>query len=156
MCLVAFQKIFRKIFSGVWKRIRKTQIQKNTSHNPEKNHQRRQIQSDDCVVDRDSRSRSTARSRSRLLREIAIDGAILRSVEREISYVGERGRSEIATCCILAERSERKIRRGRSRDPRGRSVDRDLAFARSRRQSRSREEGEIAIDGVVAISPCRR
>ena len=28
MCLVAFQKIFRKIFSGVWKRIRKIQIQK--------------------------------------------------------------------------------------------------------------------------------
>ena len=39
MCLVAFQKNFRKIFSGVWKRRRKTQIQKNTSHNPEKNHQ---------------------------------------------------------------------------------------------------------------------
>ena len=27
-CLVAFQKIFRKIFSGVWKRRRKTQIKK--------------------------------------------------------------------------------------------------------------------------------
>ena len=53
MCLVAFQNIFRKIFSGVWKRRRKTQIQKNTSHNPEKNHQRRQIQSDDRIVDRD-------------------------------------------------------------------------------------------------------
>ena len=35
-CLVAFQKIFRKMLSGVWKRRRKTQIQKNTSHNPEK------------------------------------------------------------------------------------------------------------------------
>ena len=44
MCLVAFQKIFRKIFSGVWKRRRKTQIQKNTSHNPEKNHQRSQFE----------------------------------------------------------------------------------------------------------------
>ena len=52
-CLVAFQKIFRKIFSGVWKRRRKIQIQKNTSHNPEKNHQRQQIQSDDRAVDRD-------------------------------------------------------------------------------------------------------
>ena len=60
-CLVAFQKIFRKIFSGVWKRRRKTQIQKNTSHNP------------DRTVDRDRRrerdlaffvrSRSTAQSR---------------------------------------------------------------------------------------------
>ena len=52
-CLVAFQKIFRKIFSGIWKRRRTTQIQKNTSHNPEKNHQRRQIQSDDRAVNRD-------------------------------------------------------------------------------------------------------
>ena len=30
MCLVAFQKNFRKIFSGVWKRRRKRQTQKNT------------------------------------------------------------------------------------------------------------------------------
>ena len=29
MCLVAFQKIFRKIFSGVWKKRRKTQIRKH-------------------------------------------------------------------------------------------------------------------------------
>ena len=28
MCLDVFQKIFRKIFSGVWKRKRKTQIRK--------------------------------------------------------------------------------------------------------------------------------
>ena len=53
MCLVALQKNFRKIFFGVWKRRRKTQIQKNTSHNLEKNHPRRQIQSDDRAVDRD-------------------------------------------------------------------------------------------------------
>ena len=72
-CLVAFQKIFRKIFSSVWKRRRKTQIQKNTSHNPGKNHQRwHWTPFDDRAVDRDLRSRSTARSRSRLLREIAI------------------------------------------------------------------------------------
>ena len=30
MCLVAFQKIFQKIISGVWKRRRKRQTQKNT------------------------------------------------------------------------------------------------------------------------------
>ena len=29
-CLVAFQKIFRKIFSGVWKRRRKTQMKGKT------------------------------------------------------------------------------------------------------------------------------
>ena len=67
-CLVALQKIFRKIFSGVWKRRRKTPIQKNTSHNP------RQIQSDDRAVDR-RRDRDLG-ARSRLLREIAIHGAI--------------------------------------------------------------------------------
>ena len=48
------------------------------------------------IRDRDRRfARSRCRSRSRL-REIAIDGAISRNVDREISYVGERGRSEIA------------------------------------------------------------
>ena len=31
MCLVAFQKIFRKKFSGVWKRRRKTQPRKNSN-----------------------------------------------------------------------------------------------------------------------------
>ena len=62
MCLVVFQKIFWKIFSGVWKRRRKTQIQKNTSHNPDP--VRRQIQSDDRAVDRDRR-RDLAKRRSR-------------------------------------------------------------------------------------------
>ena len=60
-CLVAFQKIFRKIFSGVWKKRRKTQIQKNTSHNPDRTVDR------DRRRDRDLaffvRSRSTAQSR---------------------------------------------------------------------------------------------
>ena len=36
MCLVAFQKIFRKIFSGVWKRRRKIQIQKKTQATTQK------------------------------------------------------------------------------------------------------------------------
>ena len=85
MCLVAFQKIFRKIFSGVWKRRRKTQIQKNTSHNPDP--VRRQIQSDDRAVDRNPRSRSTARSRSHLLREITIDGAISRRRDRNLREI---------------------------------------------------------------------
>ena len=73
-CLVAFQKIFRKIFSGVWKRRRKTQIQKNTSHNPEKNHQRRQAIAIDGAIaispslrDRDRwRDLAKRRSRSRI------------------------------------------------------------------------------------------
>ena len=92
-CLVAFQKIFRKIFSGVWKRRRKTQIQKNTSHNPGKNHQRRHWTPSDnraviAIQDRDQRrdreiaidgeiaifARSRRQSRSRSGREIAING----------------------------------------------------------------------------------
>ena len=36
MCLVAFQKIFRKIFFGVWKRRRKTQIRKHKATTQEK------------------------------------------------------------------------------------------------------------------------
>ena len=77
MCLVAFQKIFRKIFSGVWKRRRKIQIQTNTSHNPEK------IINDDRRLRSTAQSRSTVRSRSRLLREIAIDGEISRRRDRD-------------------------------------------------------------------------
>ena len=108
MCLVAFQKIFRKIFSGVWKRRRKTQIRKHkpqaTSHNPEKKKSlipemfsvRRprcdrdpRSRSRRSRRDRDPRSRSRhvairdrdrAGSRSRLLHEIAIDGAISPSI----------------------------------------------------------------------------
>ena len=63
MCLVAFQKIFRKIFSSVWKRRRKTQIQKNTSHNPEKTQTQFKFFLSDL---------SPARSREG---EIAIDGS---------------------------------------------------------------------------------
>ena len=36
MCLVAFQKKFRKIFSSVWKRRRKRQNPKKHGQNPEK------------------------------------------------------------------------------------------------------------------------
>ena len=126
-CLVAFQKIFRKIFSGVWKRRRKTQIQKNTSHNPEKNHQRQQIQSNDRAIDRDPRSRSTARSREG---EIAIDSVILRSVDRDL------GSSSLAYIRDLAIDA--------SRD---RAIDRDLDPMQSR-------EGEIAINGDWNV--CRR
>ena len=83
MCLVAFQKIFRKIFSGVWKRRRKTQIQKNTSHNPEKNHQRSRST---------SRPRDLAFARSRsTLREIA--PSITISIRRDLSFSRTRALS---------------------------------------------------------------
>ena len=110
MCLVAFQKNFWKIFSGVWKRRRKTQIQKNTSYNPEKNHQRSRYTSHNPEKNH-QRSRSEiaispawsregeivinvaispVRSREG---EIAINGAISRNVDR-----GRRtGASEISS-----------------------------------------------------------
>ena len=62
MCLVVFQKIFRKIFSGVWKMLQgKRQNQKN-KHSTQIDAQRstgfngavlRELQSDDRAVDRD-------------------------------------------------------------------------------------------------------
>ena len=141
MCLVAFQKIFQKIFSGVWKRRRKTQIQKNTNHNPGKNHQQRQIQSDDRAVDCDPRSRSTARSRSRLLREIAIVGAISWSVDRDLgssslAYIRDLAISDLPLSPTYEiSRSWIFLSRHRSRSRSGtisRGRDRDLAMARSR------------------------
>ena len=78
MCLVAFQKIFRKIFSGVWKRRRKTQPRKNSntvqilplgSLAGAISRRRDRDQQRDLAV---ARSRSTARSREG---EIAIDGS---------------------------------------------------------------------------------
>ena len=90
------------------------------------------------------RERARAREEKRRMhsrrREIAPDWDRDRRRERkiqdrEISYVGERGRSEIVIDA--------------SRD---RAIDRNLAFARSRRWSRSREEGEIAINGAISSS----
>ena len=76
MCLVAFQKIFRKIFSGAWKRRRKTQPRKTQfatliAISPSR---------DRAVV----RSRSWSRSRLREIRriEIVINSMISRSVDR--------------------------------------------------------------------------
>ena len=78
MCLVAFQKIFRKIFFGVWKRRRKTQPRKNSntvqilplgSLAGAISRRRDRDQQRDLAV---ARSRSTARSREG---EIAIDGS---------------------------------------------------------------------------------
>ena len=127
-CLVAFQKIFRKIFSDVWKRRRKTQIQKNTSHNLEKK---------SSMTTLNTVRRPCHRSRSRLLREIAIDGAISRRRDRdlrEIAIDGAISRSvdgdldPVQSC-----KGEIAIDGAISR-----SVDGDLDPVRSR-------EGEIAI-----------
>ena len=75
MCLVVFQKIFRKIFSGVWKMLQgKRQNQKN-KHSTQIDAQRstgfngavlRELQSDDRAVDRDlAKHRAASRDRAR-------------------------------------------------------------------------------------------
>ena len=108
MCLVAFQKIFRKIFSGVWKRRRKTQIQKNTSHNPEKTQTQFKFFLSDL---------SPAQSRCR---EIAINGAISRRRDHD-------RRIFLSDLAIFLDGSSSRISRRR-----------DLAKARSRSTARSR------------------
>ena len=131
MCLVAFQKIFRKIFSGVWKRRRKTQPRKNSntvqilplgSLAGAISRRRDRDQQRDLAV---ARSRSTARS---CRREIAINGAITRRRDRD-------RRIFLSDLAIFLDGSSSRIARRR-----------DLAKARSRSTARSRE-GEITIDG---------
>ena len=56
-------------------------------HKSRKTQATTQIQSDDRAIDRNPRSRSTARSRSSLLREIAIDGAITRRRDRNLREI---------------------------------------------------------------------
>ena len=76
MCLVAFQNIFRKIFSGVWKRSWKRRTKRQ---NPEKpGHTQK-----NTARSRDRRHDLGSRSARTVLREIALDGAISRSVDRE-------------------------------------------------------------------------
>ena len=140
MCLVAFQKIFRKIFSGVWKRRRKTQIQKNTSHNPRKNSSTTTRRDRTHAVDRNPRSRSTARSWSRLLRELAIDGAISRRRDRDrriflsdlaIFLDGSSSRISRPTYDMSRTRIFLSHRRSQSRSgaqPTARSHDDEIAF----------------------------
>ena len=67
--------------------------------------------------------------------------AISRSINREIAYVGERGRSEI----VIDASQDRAVNHDLTK----------IAISR-RRQSRSREEGEIAIAPLIAISDCDR
>ena len=124
MFLVAFQKIFRKIFSGVWKRRRKTQIQKNTSHNPD----------------------PVRRPRRRLRSEIAIDGVIAispssRDRDRRCDpRLRSTARSREASIAISDLPLSPSI---------AISIQRDLATARLRSTARSRD-GEIAINGAIS------
>ena len=101
MCLVAFQNIFRKIFSSVWKRSwkrrRKRQNPKKPGQNPEehvansrstaRSRDRRSDLAINGAISDPNRRCDLAKRRSRLartvLREIAIDGAISQSIDRD-------------------------------------------------------------------------
>ena len=76
MCLVAFQNIFRKIFSGVWKRSWKTRRKRQ---NPEKSGHTQK----NTARSRNRRHDLGSRSERTVLREIAIS----RSVDRERCFV---------------------------------------------------------------------
>ena len=140
MCLVAFQKIFRKIFSGVWKRRRKRQSQQNMDKTQKKPRQKiindrrstgfdgavlRELQSDDRAVDRAVVGLDGAISRRREDRdwrhEIAIDGAISWSINHD-----------------LAKHRADSDRRSASRD-------RDLGLRSSNWSSRDRRGLELGV-----------
>ena len=128
MCLVAFQKIFRKIFSGVWKRRRKTQIQKNTSHTTQK----KLINNNKFAIDGAiAISRRRDRDRRIFLLDLVIflDGSSSR-ISRPTYDMSQSRISEIAP-------SIARLRRRRDHD-------RDLGLCR-----RSRSRSRIAIDGAV-------
>ena len=105
MCLVAFQKIFRKIFSGVWKRRRKIQIQKKTQATTQKK-----------IAINGERGRS----------EIAIDASRDRAVDRDLAKKA-RSRSRRRTGFVVVDR---RCDLGSSSP----AVDRDLDPARARRR----------------------
>ena len=86
MCLVAFQKIFRKIFSGVWKTRRKTQIRK---HKPQATSQKKKIIFQKCFQS-DERAVIAIRDRDH-----GAHGAIaIRDRDRDLGRdLGSRSRS---------------------------------------------------------------
>ena len=87
MCLVVFQKIFRKIFSSVWKMLQgKRQNQKNKHSTQIDAHNRRGLTTRCFASSSPTTAPSITISRSIApLREIAIDGAISRSVDRNLA-----------------------------------------------------------------------
>ena len=107
MCLVAFQNIFRKIFSSVrkrsWKRRRKRQ-------NPEKLGQTQ---------------KNTARSHDQR-RDLTIDGVISRYVDRERCFARSRSRISIAIGAI--SQSTVRVDRDLANDASRELSLRDLAF----------------------------
>ena len=87
MCLVVFQKIFRKIFSGVWKMLQGKDKTRKTNTAPKLTLNARLGSTARCFTSSNSTiAPSIAISRSTApLREIAIDGAISWSVNRDLA-----------------------------------------------------------------------
>ena len=155
-----FQKCYfpeRKMFSCVWLHFKKfseknflvfgkekgkDKPRKTRTKPRKKNHQRstgfdgavlRELQSDDCAVDRDRRcdltkARSRSTSRDHDLREITIDIAIQRSIERDLA----KHRADRDRCSASRDRDRRRSRRTGAREaPRCRtqsSVERQFGF----------------------------
>ena len=130
MCLVVFQKIFRKIFSGVWKMLQgKRQNQKN-KHSTQIDAQRStgfdgavlpKLQYDDCAIDRDlakRRSRSARRRDGDRRRDLAKRQLRsrkaprrLRSGRRRVRDLGSR-----STALVLANGVDWNLVRANSAD----------------------------------------
>ena len=137
MCLVVFQKIFRKIFSSVWKMLQgKRQNQKN-KHSTQIDARDRRGSTTRCFA---SSSPTTAPSiaKHRTAREIAINGAISRSVNRD------RREGEIVIDGVISRSIDRDRREGEIviDGAISRSVDCNLA---KHRADRDRRKGEFAI-----------
>ena len=121
MCLVAFQKIFRKIFSGVWKRRRKTQIQKNLSHNPENtNPENTNPENTIAIRDRDLAG-AISRRQDRDIREIAPSIAIL--IRRDLASRDRDRRLDLAKRRSRSSDWSSRDRRGLELRVRRRSLD---------------------------------
>ena len=150
MCLVAFQKIFRKIFSGVWKRKRKRQ-------NPEKHLQNLKEPTQSTTAKHRSRDRwrrstvreidgerstvrDLAKHRSRRSRSVARRSARSRSTarSREASFASIAKRRSTLREIAISRSIVRVDREASLHAPRDRDRWRDLAKHRSR-QSRSRQ-----------------
>ena len=152
-CLVAFQKIFRKIFSSVWKRRRKTQMKGKTQATTQEkiNDDTEHRPTTAPSIDRDlaffARSRSMARSRSLRVRAVDRDLDPMRSREGEIAIDGEIAPS--IAISIRFARSRSTASRGRGLEI---AINDGAGSADWRLRTRTGDRGlEIAInDGEIA------
>ena len=99
MCLVAFQNIFRKIFSGVWKRRRKRQNPEKPRHT-QKNTVRSRDQRRDLAKCQ-SRTVLRARSRCAISRSFSLSFSLCASLVPEIIWSENRNGNEFPWSMLL-------------------------------------------------------